>query len=205
MDPVTGQAVGLFPDVVREMERRTGHTITMSLQPFARIDRELVAGNQDCTIVVTSAQRAEFTVQGELLSGHVIGVLMKKGLPAQSIKDLNGRTISVLRGLTLGPAVDDNPAIGKSFDTDYLMGLRKVVHGRLDGVGGAIPTIRYQARQNDLLDHFGPVVFLEEVELRLQCARQSPNLPYMDSLNQSIRDIIADGTLQKLKEAHDFQ
>ena len=42
---------GIFPDLVREMERRTGYEIVITLTPYARIDRELESHRQDCTMI----------------------------------------------------------------------------------------------------------------------------------------------------------
>lgn len=58
LDPTTQKPVGVFPAVVAEFQRRTGHSIAITLHPFARIDRELETGAQDCTIIVWNDTRA---------------------------------------------------------------------------------------------------------------------------------------------------
>ncbi|OAN50215.1 hypothetical protein A6A04_02070 [Paramagnetospirillum marisnigri] len=196
---------GVFPDVVRELERRTGHRIAMSLHPFARIDRELEAGAQDCTIIVWNDQRARVVRKGELVSDHPIGVIAAKGSRLAGYDDLRGlKSISVLRGLSLGARFDHDPAIAKEFDTDYQTGLRKIAHGRVDAIAGAVPTILYLAAQMGLNQHLGERLSLGSMELVLQCSLKSPHLDLMDQFNRAIRDMRDDGTLERIFKENYF-
>jgi polar amino acid transport system substrate-binding protein len=50
---------GFFPDFVRELEKRTGHSIKITLTPYARVNRELQTARQDCTILISEKERSE--------------------------------------------------------------------------------------------------------------------------------------------------
>lgn len=203
-DPVSGKPVGVFPEVVAEIERRTGYAIAISLQPFVRIPRELEALHEDCTILVWSDGWAPFMVKGEMVSTHVFGVIARKGIPLARFEDLYPLEISVLRGLVLGDRFDHDPNIRRQFDTDYATGLRKMTHGRLDAVAGALPTIRYLARQSGVAAALGDELVLSEVELPFQCAKGSAHLDAMPAVNQAIRDMRADGTIERIKREYDY-
>ncbi|HLN26065.1 MAG TPA: transporter substrate-binding domain-containing protein [Patescibacteria group bacterium] len=203
-DPVTNQPIGVFPEVVKELERRTGNKISMALHPFVRIDHELEAGAQDCTIIVWSEERARIVVKGELVSTHIVGVVARKGVTLKTYADLKPLTISVLRGLELDPKFDGDTALKKYFDTDYLTGIRKIAHNRLDAVAGAIPTIAFLAKQEGMAGYLGDRLVLGEIPLLLQCAKKSPNLDVMPDLNKAIRDMREDGTLERIKKANYF-
>jgi polar amino acid transport system substrate-binding protein len=202
IDKKTGEQVGLFPAVVHELERRTQHHIAISLQPFARIDHELESGRQDCTIIVWTEERGRIVVKGELVSNHEIGVIPRKGVKLDRYEDLRGKTISVLRGLSLGSRFDADPAIKKDFDTDYLMAINKVFHNRVDAVAGASHTIQFLVKEKGLTDYFGPALKLGTIPLVLQCARKSPNLDLMPAFSKAIRDMWADGTISRLEKAY---
>jgi polar amino acid transport system substrate-binding protein len=194
-----GQPVGVFPDVVAEIARRTGLDIHTDLAPFARIPRELEANRQDCTILVWSDQWAPFMTQGEIVSTHVMGVIARKGMTLRSYEDLHGMSVSMLRGLSLGSRFDSDTSIQRQYDTDYNQGLNKLAHGRLDAVAGALPTIRHLARQSGLEDHLGDQIALSELVLRFQCAKGSPRLGIMPQVDAAIGAMVADGTIERIK------
>lgn len=203
-DAASGKPIGVFPELVAEIQRRTGYAITISLQPFARIPHELESVREDCTILVWSDEWAPFMVRGELVSTHVFGVVARKGIKLARFEDLSGLDVSVLRGLSLGQRFDTEQSIRRQFDTDYLMGLRKLAHGRLDAVAGAMPTIRFLARQEGLSGILGDELVLSEVELPFQCAKGSTKLSTMPAINQAIRDMRADGTIDRIKREYDY-
>jgi polar amino acid transport system substrate-binding protein len=200
----SGMALGVFPDIIRELERRTGIPIRMELQPFARIPKELESLRQDCTILVWNDQWASFMVQGEFVSSHLIGVIARNGVKLQSYDDLSGLSVSVLRGLSLGERFDTDASIHRQYDTDYVQGLNKLAHGRLDAVAGALPTIAHLAQQNGLGGHLGDRLTLTELTLRFQCAKGSARRDIMPAINEAILAMTADGTLESIKTRWDY-
>lgn len=203
--PDTQKLAGVFPAVMDEISRRTGHRITTTLQPFARIDRELESGAQDCTVIIWNDERSRIVRKGERLALHPIGIIAAQGVKLDNLDDaarLDG--ISVLRGLTLGGGFDSDSRLRKEYDTDYPTGLRKLVHGRVQAVAGAIPTIRYQAQQLGLSQYLGTQLLLSNIDLVLQCSLKSPNLDLMDQLNRTILDMRDDGTLDIIFQANSF-
>jgi polar amino acid transport system substrate-binding protein len=198
-DPKSGRVEGVFPDIIAEFQRRTGLEVQIELQPFARIPRELENGRQDCTILVWNDQWAPFMVRGELITPHPMGVIARKGIKLRSMDDLHGLSVSVLRGLSLGQSFDNNPSIHRQMDTDYVQGLNKLAHSRLDAVAGALPTIDYLAKQNGLAETLGERLVVIELLLRFQCAKGSRHLGIMPDVDKAIRDMSEDGSLNRIK------
>lgn len=201
----SGREVGFFPALVREIERRTGHEISMSFHPFARIDRELESGQKDCTILVWSEEKARIAERGAMVSYHPIGVIARNGVDLQRYEDLHTMKVSVLRGAPTTPRFDADSGIDKDFMTDYLIGLRKMARGRVDAIAGAIPTIQYLAEQEGLTARLGKRLTLLDVPLVLQCSKASENLDVMPDLNRAIEAIGQDGTMDRLKEENFFE
>lgn len=204
LDPKTGKPWGVFPTVVAEIARRTQTNIAISLQPFSRIERELQTGGHDCAMIVWNDQRAHFVKRGEMLLDHPIGVIARRGVPAKKYEDLQGLTVSTLRGLSINPRFDADETIKRDYDDDYAMGLRKIAHGRIDAVAGALHTIRYLAKVNGYEAHLGDVLALNTIPLVLQCAVKSPNIDFMPKLDQAIRDMRDDGALRRILEENHF-
>lgn len=189
---------GAFPDLVQEIARRTGHSIEISLRPFARVERDLETGTEDCGILMWIPGRERVLERGADVYGMPFGIIARKGVRLDTYDDLAALTVSVVRGVPLSPRFDADPAIRKDVDKDYLGGLRKMEHDRLDAVAGALPTISYIAGDNGLADILGQRLVLATVPLALQCSRLSPNLDIMPQLNGAIRAMADDGTLARI-------
>lgn len=202
-DASSGRLMGVFPDVVRELERRTGNRIAMSLQPFARINRELEAAAQDCTIIVWIDSNERFVRKGELVSDHPMGVIARRGVTLKTYDDLKPLTIAVLRGAPTDQRFDNDDSLKKDYDTtDYGQGLAKIAHNRVDAIAGAMPTIQFLAQQEGI--PLGDQLLLGTIPLLLQCALKSPNLDTMPALNQAIRDMQQDGTMARILKENYF-
>ena len=192
--------IGIFPDVVKEIERRTGHDIeiTMTAFGFARINRELISGRQDCTIIIEDEYRSEFVLMGETLFNHAMGAIAKKEFVLKKYSDLYGLVISAHKKLMVTEEFYNDTGLLKEFDVNYEVGLRKIKHGRVDAVIGAISTIKYLAKKNNMDDILGEPLVLRLEPVKLQCSINSENLKYMEDMNAAIKSIKADGTLDKI-------
>jgi polar amino acid transport system substrate-binding protein len=192
--------IGIFSDVVAEMEKRTGFTIKITLSSFgfSRINRELEMARQDCTLVILQKKREDIIVLGEVLFNHSMGVIANKNFRLDKYEDLYKLTISVHEVLSLEGQFMDDKKLNMEFDVDYSTGLRKIQHGRLDAVAGAISTIQYLAKMEGMDYLLGKPLVLKQEPIHLQCSKKSKNLKHLDKLNQAIKSIKSDGTLAKI-------
>lgn len=195
---VTGDVEGIFPDIVTEIENRTGNKIVITLTPYARIDRELEAGRQDCTMLIREKERDEITDLGELVFYHPIGVVPHKSLQLKNYEELYDLKISVLRALNVTERFSNDNMLQKEEDTHYEIGLRKMKHGRVDAIAGAIPTIQYLAKKYGMHDLLGEPLQLSSEPIFLQCSHKSKKKDYIDSINKSIQSIKDDLSLDKI-------
>jgi polar amino acid transport system substrate-binding protein len=194
--------LGIFPDLVREIEKRSGYNIAMTLTPYVRINRELEAGRQDCTMLIRQPERDAITIHGELIFYHPMGVIPKKGIKLSTYDDLYHLRISVLRALKITKRFSLDNKLNKELDTSYDMGLRKIEHGRLDAIAGAIPSIQYLAKKNGKDALLGEPLELISEPIYLQCSHRSQKLHLIDSINQVIRAIKEDSTLDAILDAN---
>lgn len=186
VDAKTGESIGMFPEIVSEIERLSGVKINTALTPYARINKELEAARQDCTILITEDERSKITTLGSLVFDHPMGVIAHKSIDLKSYDDLKGLTVSVLRALSISKQFDADNEIKKEFDTDYDIGIRKIKHGRLEAVAGAIPTIQYIAKSNGYGGLLGPPLELSLVPIYLQCSNNSKKLHLLQKINAAI-------------------
>jgi len=201
-DPETGEQQGAFVEVVAALEAMTGFHITTTLTPFARVNRELESGNHDCTILVPLDE--DIVRHGETVAFHDMGIVSHRAAPIDQYEDLHGKTISVLRGLTISPRFDADTDITRVYDTDYAIALRKLARQRVDGIAGAIPTLRYLASQNGMQDLLAPALQLTELLLKFQCTLHSEHLSAMPEVNAAIRKLRDSGRLGEILAQYHF-
>jgi polar amino acid transport system substrate-binding protein len=180
---------GIFPDLVRELEKHSGHKIKITLTSYARINRELETGRQDCTMLITEKERGEITDLGELAFNIPMGVIPIKDTKLTSYDDLNGLTISVLRSLNITDRFTQDDELKKEFDTGYEIGLRKMLHGRLDAIAGTIPTIKYLAKEKGMGELLGKPLLLSFNPIYLQCSKESKNKQLISDINSAMKSI----------------
>lgn len=200
----SGVVGGAFPAIVDEMAKRSGLPLVASTVPFARIDRELEGGTQDCTIILWNEARSRIVWRGESVYTMAFGVVARKDVKLEAYADLKPLTVSVVRNLAIDPTFDNDDTISKDYDKDYSMGLHKIAHRRLDAVAGAIPTILYQARRDNLVAHLGETLVLTRIPLALQCSRNSPNVAHMERMNEALRMMRDDGSLDRILAENDY-
>ncbi len=198
----TGEQEGAFIAIVEALSELTGLNIETTLTPFARVDRELESGAHDCTILVPRDE--SIVIHGELVANHDVGILSHKDSPIERYDDLDGQTISLLRGSAISSKFDQDDSIDKVYDTDYLIALRKLDRQRVAGVAGAIPPLTFLAEQNGLSDMLAPSLKLTDIPLTFQCSRQSAQLEHMATLNAAIDTLKQSGRMDEITDLYHF-
>ncbi len=201
-NPQTNLQEGAFIELAREIGERGGYDISLSLTPFARVHRELESGGHDCTILIPLSE--EVVRLGEVVSHHDMGIVPHRDVNLTDYEQLQDLNISLLRGSAITDQFDSDESLDKVYDTDYLIALRKLSRGRTDAIAGAIPTIRYLADTNGLGSYIGEPLKLGEVPLHLQCSLASDVLELMPELNRIVRDMKAEGVVERIKEKYYF-
>ena len=193
---------GIFPDIVKEIEAKTGYTISIKLTPYVRVNRELEIGRQDCTMLVTEEDRSAITTLGELVFNMPLGVIPHKNISLKTYEDLYGIDISVLRGSGISKRFKQDDKLQKSFDTDYKIILRKVVHGRAEAVAGAIPTIQYLAKKQEMDNVLGEPLQLGVAPIYLQCSTKTQRNLEIVEVNKALKEMREDSTLDRITNKH---
>jgi polar amino acid transport system substrate-binding protein len=187
-----------------ELERRLGQRIEMAFVPVARLLQELETGKQDCTFIYDSAQTAAFLVKGEPFTAMPYGVVPRQGLALTSYEDLRPLSIAVPRGHQITPRFEQDAQLAKNVVTDYQAGLQMLVRGRVDAVAGAIPTLLHLAATGGMGERIGAPLVLATLTLYLKCSTRSPRIDAIGELNEGIRKLRADGTLERILQQYGY-
>ena len=196
---------GVCPDVLAELQRRSGHNLSLVVQPLARVRKQLRHGDKDCTMLAWIQGIADIVERGAVVTQVSVGAVMNVANPVRTYADLQGKTLSVLRGLPIDEMFDQDPLIIKQYDTDYRIGVRKAAFQRVAGVVGVMTTIRFVARKLGAADQLGGQWVMTKVPVGIQCAKASPKLHLMPELSQQVMLMLEDGSIEAIKARYQFE
>jgi len=199
--------VGVFPDFIREVERRTGYGIDISLSPFLfeRVNRELDMGRQDCKVFILDEKRESIIVVGDSVFDLPMGVVPKKELKLVDRKSLKGVKISTLKPLAKNGKFMDDESLYRVFDSSYSVGLKKLARGRVDAVAGAIPTIMFLAKNKGIGDAVGEPLIFNYEKIYFQCSKDSKKINDIENISKVIEQMRAEGVLVKISNENHWR
>lgn len=198
---------GVFSDVIKEIENRTGYKIVMSLSShaFSRINRELESGRQDCTMIISSDERKKISILGEKVFDLPMGILARKGVSIKSEKGFNTITVSIMSILSDRKGFLDKDDFLRQVDSTYNIGLKKLMHGRVDAVVGAIPTLNFLAKKNKMESFLQSPLIISNEPIYLQCSKKWNGGAYFNHLNNVILNMRNDGFLDSVIDKHSWR
>jgi polar amino acid transport system substrate-binding protein len=200
-DPHNPHSVtGIVPDLMRELEKRTGHHITGIMTPYARVEADLEAGRIDFSFMAWGPQRARYANKGVDAFPLAFGILPVKGVALKSYADLKGIAISVTRGLKVDPVFDADNTLNKAGDLDYTLGVKKANVGRVQAVAGSLSTIRHIALELGVNERFGEPLVLKTTVAAISYSKKSPHPEQEKVIDEAMKQIIADGTMLKIRD-----
>lgn len=132
----TGEATGHDITIVREVCHRLELTPVFRHMPWKRAQVEVKAGRAHGLVgLFWTAARAQFLYDTSEPIGTERNVLFTRtdsGLQVTTLDDLRGKTVSVVRGTSYGPAFDQDSGHIKEWSLDDIMQLRKLAAKRVD-------------------------------------------------------------------------
>ncbi len=198
-DPANpGQFIGIVPDVMKALEKRTGHKIIGRMTPYGRVESDLQEGTIDFSFMAWGPQRAAYANKGVAAFPLQFGVWGIKGLPLKGYADLKGVKISVTRGLKVDPTFDQDGTLDKSMDLDYTTGVKKAAAGQVQAVAGSLSTIGHIIAGMGVREQFGDFLVLKTTDTTISWSKKSPNLALEGPVNEAIGKMVQDGTMQKI-------
>lgn len=206
-----GVVKGYFPDMFREIARRAGYEIEIQLFPMKRIVAYLKAGRIDGAVHLIRTQEREsffFYSTTPILTGRSL-VFIKKGktLPFHSLSDLYGKKIGVPLGFkTMGPAFEKAVRQGNVIIepvSGHEQNLKKLMAGRIDCLVATENITWYHAHRLGITGHIETLEPpLNIISVYFAISKQTNTLKnpqrFMESMNQALDAIIADGTSEKI-------
>lgn len=105
----TGQPRGILIDILRYVEKETGHRFIVDLKPFARALRDASEGKEGIMSFSKTTERLEiFDFGEEVMFWDELVLVVRKGneFPFETLNDLRGKRLGIPRSGTFGEAFD---------------------------------------------------------------------------------------------------
>jgi polar amino acid transport system substrate-binding protein len=191
--------VGVVVDLVKEFERRTGHTTRQTLPPYARVESNLEHGECDFSIMAWGPARARYANRGTAFVRLDFGVRAQKGVRLKKYSDLHNITTSATRGLKIDPVFDADTTLKKDYVVDYTMGIKKTaLHRDSQAVAGSLSTINHIIHKLQLDGEFGDTIVFNTTYLTVAYSKKSAHPEAEAVVNAVFQAMVADGTARKI-------
>lgn len=134
-----GQVSGIFPTILKRLERETGDRYDLQLVPWARANKLAMDGKGAVANISYNSERAAvFDYSRPLLTVEIL-LVVRKGheFPFRQLSDLNGKLIGAGLGSSYKDEVDQAIADGRikvERDPNQQSRLRKLLAGRVDAI-----------------------------------------------------------------------
>jgi polar amino acid transport system substrate-binding protein len=196
---------GYAVDAAVEALSRAGYQVGVKLEPWSRAVEDAKAGNGIIMHFSKTPQRERYFEFSEALVYDRIVVVVKQGheFPFASLKDLTGKTVGVLRGVTYGGEWSE--AL-KTFtveeDIDAIARISKLVREHLDAamISSGAAGLEIAVRQAGLeMAQFTilPVAALEDPNY-MAIAKAPGSKLRMAAINAAIEQMRGDGAIDRI-------
>ena len=147
---------GIHKEIVNYLANQLGRPYKSIIKPYARVEYDLKVGTTPFSFLAGGAKnREDYAIKGPVVFELKFGIIVQEGRTYDSLSDLIGSRIAVMRGLKISDCFkfesfskktvfDCHPEL-KSFERvpirEYGQGLKMLNAGRVEGVVGSIPTM----------------------------------------------------------------
>lgn len=203
LDVKTNTIQGFMPDVVNEIARRQGFKLDFQPIPFSALIPSAVSGKIDLLVsgMTPTPKRAEVVDFSDVVTAFGEGLIVQASDKKvyKSAKDLAGESIGVPAGCDYAEMLVKMGIFKevKYYDTPGDM-IRDVQLGRIKGAMQDYPVLKAQLKDGALAGLRVDENYVPLLKDDIALAVRKGNKPLLDKINDSIRQMKADGTLAKI-------
>lgn len=179
-------ATGIMVEITRALSKESGLEFKHALTPYARIWRDIKAGDCDLTYGIRTSERDPYVrYAGHLFTFDTI-VVGRPGVKLKSIEDMNELRVGVLGDVRLNLRFNQDSRINWIELRDYETMVDMLLAGRLDAVAGNSVSLVYllQKRKQAVLQW--PQLALEKMEVWAQFSQRSVRVSEADRISEAI-------------------
>jgi len=179
-------ATGIMVEITRALSKESGLEFKHALTPYARVWRDIRAGDCDLTYGTRSSDRDPYVrYAGHLFTFNTI-VVGRPGIKLKAYEDMRALRIGVLGDVHLNQPVMEDGQINWVELRDYETMVDMLLAGRLDAVAGNSVSLIYllQKRKQPVLQW--PQLVLQKAEVWAQFSQRSLRIAEADKITEAI-------------------
>lgn len=192
---------GIIPDVIEELQKKTGLIITMKLLPYKRMVHELQMGSIDFAIFFKTKANSSFANPIAKVHRMPVIIIGRKGVELATYDDLSKYSISVTLGVSYEDRFDADKNLNKVPVKKYINQFHLFKNKHVDLVTGSKIGLFYNMSlagiQKAML---GKPYILNYKEVWLQSPKNysGKNKKELDQLSKAVNDLRKDGTISQI-------
>ncbi|MBB5421257.1 polar amino acid transport system substrate-binding protein [Paraburkholderia atlantica] len=208
MNVKTQKIEGLMPDVVKEIGKREGFSVSYDAVPFSALIQSVVSGKIDIIVagMTPTPKRAEVVDFSQPVTAFGEGIIVKESNKAvyRSVQDMKGMTVGAPTGTDYG---DQLKKLGiftevKMYDSPADM-TRDVALGRIVAGFNDYPILKAQEAAGAMAGTRVEDAYVPMEKFDIAIAVKKGNSALMAKINDALTKMKADGTLDTiLKKWH---
>lgn len=201
-----GELSGIYHDLANEIAINAGYQTNSIVAPYARIIKSLKHGDIDIAIMFRNPALEGYVEYIGALPSKKTVVIGVPGNEVHNIQELQGKTITYLRGAQFSEEIDNDESIKKLLVANYMLGIKMVLAGRADAI--IIPEQSLQqaivelARIEKIKVNLGQPLVVRERSPWIQISKKSVAYLDIEKLRQSFIALQAQDRPQALKEKY---
>ena len=192
-----GRIVGIDPDIMQEFCKRNGFELDIENMEFGALIAAVQSGKADIAasgITVTEDRKKKIDFSIPYTSAHQL-VTVRKNSGISANHELKGRKIGVQEGTTGDVYVKENLSEPQRYK-DAATAIQALLTGKVDAVVLDSDPSHVFVRKNPTLQLLPEPLVTENYAFAV--SKERPDL--LMTLNSSLQEMIADGTLQQIIE-----
>lgn len=192
---------GIYADLAYAVAHRSSTPIEVKFVPYGRMLEGVRSGEFAYAFGVVSPATAAAAPFTSTIAKVPMIAVARKGLALKSVADLHAfRDVGYLRGGSCGGLIDNDPAIHRLSQDSYVVAIRKLAAGRLDGWCSIKAGFVFNLSKLGMASEIGEELDYGDVKIGLQVTRSKIGSPEAQGVIDAVEALARDGTV-----AHVFQ
>lgn len=186
---------GVYADIADAVAQRSKTPIEIKFVPYGRMLEGVRSGEFDYAFGVVSPLTSTAAPFTAIIAKVPMAAVARKGLSLKTAADLHSfAEVGYLRGGSCGAVIDNDPAIHRTSQDSYDLGIRKLAAGRLDAWCGIKPGFLYVLAKSQMADEMGDMLDYGESDIGLQVTRAKLDTAEAKDIRAIVDGLVADGT-----------
>lgn len=190
---------GIYPEIFRELSKRTNIPMTQILAPYPRVINGLEDGPSDFTISLPKEFEDSTIIVGDPVWSIKLGILSLKKSPIISMKQMQGMKIGTIRNAAFTPEFRQDTTIRKVPSNHHVNLMKMLIMGRIDGIASDLSIMRgVLETDSTIVADFAEPLQVTELKLHFLMHYKSPFKEQFELLNNTLQEMKADGTIRDI-------